>query len=594
MNAAVKIAAPLADWNAVQQVTSQGWPDDLPQSTYALIQRAADRFGDAKALSFFLEAKAHRRTSSWTFRRYFEAVTRTANLFHRLCIGPDDVVALVLPNLPETYFCLWGGEAAGIALPINPLLEPGGIADLLRAAKARIVVTVAPFPGSDLYEKVSAAVAESPDVTDLVTVDLAQSVLGWKALPARLKQAQLVRAAKPLRPGIRVTRYHKAIADVAGDRLESGRTPKGDDVASYFGTGGSTGAPKLAMRTHANEVANTFMSTRMLGDGLAPGEVIFAGLPLFHVNGALVTGLSPLLTGGHVLLGTPQGYRGPGLISRFWDIVEQHRVSFFSGVPTLFSSLMQTSPKGKDLSSLRFAICGAAPMAPELIAQFEQATDIRILEGYGLTEATCVASVNPLDGVRKAGSVGLPLPFQATRIAVLDDQDKWVRDAAIGETGTIALSGPNVFLGYRIEAQNKGLWLTDIDGAQWLNTGDLGALDADGYLWLKGRTKDVIIRGGHNIDPAMIEDAFYAHPAVALAAAIGRADEHAGEVPVVYVELKPGQTVDEAALLAFADERIMERSARPKAIYILPTLPLTAIGKVFKPELRRIDQERLG
>lgn len=579
---------PLASKAEVDAVVAQGWPGDLPVSTYALVASAAERFGDAKALTFFLEARHAGRSESWTFRQYFEQVTRAANVFHRLGIGADDVVAFVLPNLPETYFCLWGGGAAGVVMPINPLLEAGGIADLLRAAKAKVVVTVAPFPGVDLYDKVVAAVHEAPTVTDVVTVDLARHVQGWRALPARFKQAQLRKAAPRLRSGVKLTRYNHAIATVAGDRLESGRTPQGQDLASLFGTGGSTGSPKLARRTHANEIANAFMSSRMLGNAMPEGTVIFAGLPLFHCNGAMATGLSPLLTGAHVLLGTPEGYRGAGVVSGFWSIVERYRVGLLSGVPTLFSSLLQNPPKGQDISSLRFAFCGAAPMSPELIAQFEGATGIAILEGYGLTEGTCVVALNPLTGHRLPGSVGLALPFQETRIAIIDEQERWVREAAANETGTVSLAGPNVFQGYQLDHHNQGLWLTDREGKVWLNTGDLGALDDQGYLWLRGRSKDIIIRGGHNIDPAMIEDAFYAHPAVALAAAIGRPDAHAGEIPVVYIELKPGMAVDEATLMQFAESRIMERAARPKAIEFIEKMPLTAIGKVHKPSLRAL------
>ncbi len=323
-------------------------------------------------------------------------------------------------------------------------------------------------------------------------------------------------------------------------------------------------------------------------------EVTFAGLPLFHVNGAMVTGLAPLFTGGHVLLGTPQGFRGKSVIDRFWEIVAHHRVLTFSGVPTLFSSLLRVSTSAHDLSSLRFAICGSAPMAPELIVQFERATGVKILEGYGLTEATCVAALNPLTGTCKPGSVGLPIPFQEVKIFEEPTQGSDDAMTGTGTSGLVGLRGPNVFQGYLSDSHNAGLWLNDEAGGSWLNTGDLGEIDVEGYLWLRGRSKDIIIRGGHNIDPAIIEDAFFAHPSVALAAAIGRADAHAGEVPVVYVELKPGEQIAADLLQAFAEKQIMERAARPKAVYILPSMPLTAIGKIFKPALRELDLQHAG
>lgn len=582
------ICAPLADQFDVQRVVAEGWPKHLPRSTYDLIAASARRFGDAPALSFFLEADRHQSPAVWGFSDYLKEVTRAANLFGQLGVAAGDVVALILPNLPETYFCLWGSEAAGVALPINPLLEAGGMAELLRASRAKVVVTVQPFPGVDLFDKVVEAVATAPDVEHVVTIGMAHHVRGWKRWPATIKQAQLMQAAPPLRTGIKRTDYRKAVAGLNGAALDSGRVIESGDLASMFGTGGTTGAPKLAQRTHGNEVANAFMSTRTLGDALPAGGVVFAGLPLFHVNGAMVTGLAPLFNGGHILLGSPQGYRGRGMIERFWEIVAHHEVGTFSGVPTLFSSLLRVPTAGHDLSSLKFAICGSAPMAPELIAQFERTTGVKILEGYGMTEATCVVSLNPLPGVCKAGSVGLPAPFQEVRIFKTDGDT--ISPADTGETGAVALRGPNIFQGYLSEHHNQGVWLTDTNGEVWLNTGDLGDLDDDGYLWLRGRAKDIIIRGGHNIDPAVIEDAFFAHPSVALAAAIGRRDAHAGEVPVVYVELKPGEAVSETALIEFANQRIMERAARPKAVRIVPAMPLTAIGKVFKPALREIEE----
>lgn len=581
----------LASATDIRVFESAGWPGDLPSSTYALLQEAARRFGDRPALSFFLETTSHRRPETLSYVDLLRQVTRTANLFHALGVGPDDVVALVLPNLLETHFCLWGGEAAGVVFPINPLQEPEAIADVLRASKARIVVTVAPFPGVDLHDKVVKAIETSPAVQSLVLVELAPHVRGLKRVPAQLVQARLRRRSPAPRQGVKTVTFGRGIGAQPGDRLSSGRIIAPTETAAIFGTGGTTGSPKLARRTHANEVANAWMSSRMIQSGLGLGSTMFSGLPLFHVNGAMVTGLSAFLVGAHVLIGTPQGFRGAGVIDRFWEIAEHHRLTSFSGVPTLFSALLQRPVEGRDLNSLAFAICGAAPMSPELLDQFQRVTGVKILEGYGLTEATCVAAVHALDGVQKIGSVGLPLPFQSVRIGMLDADGRLQRTAEVDEVGAVLLRGPNVFQGYGDPRHERGLWV-EIGDERWLDTGDLGALDADGFLWLKGRSKDLIIRGGHNIDPAMVEDAFYSHPAVELAAAIGRPDAHAGEVPVVYVQLKPGAVVAVDDLAAHAEGRIHERAARPKAVHLIETMPLTAVGKVHKPSLRQIDAER--
>jgi len=581
-------SAPLESLADIQALEASGWPSDLPGSTYDLLRAAAERFGDAPALSFFLETANHRRPQTLSYRGLLAQVTGAANLFHAVGVGSTDVIALVLPNLVETHLCLWGGEAAGVAFPINPLMDVDAIADLLRESGAKAVVTLAPFPGADLHEKVVAALDAAPGVETLVLVDLTPHVRGPKRWAAKVVQARMRRRSASVRHGLKVVDFARALKRMTMERLESGRIPQPQDTASIFGTGGTTGAPKLARRTHANEVANAWMASRMIVSGLSAGSVFFSGLPLFHVNGAMVTGLSAFLLGTHVLIGTPQGFRGKGVIDRFWEIVAHHRVTAFSGVPTLFSALLQRPVAGHDLTRLDFAICGAAPMSPELLDQFQRTTGVKILEGYGLTEATCVAAVHALDGVQKIGSVGLPLPFQAVCIATLDDKGGVERLAEVDEIGSVLLRGPNVFQGYTDRRHDKSLWV-EIDGKQWLDTGDLGLVDTDGFLWLKGRAKDLIIRGGHNIDPAMIEDAFYSHPAVELAAAIGRPDAYAGEVPVVYVQLKPGASADPAELAAHAAGRIHERAARPKAVHLIDVMPLTAVGKVHKPTLRARD-----
>jgi fatty-acyl-CoA synthase len=259
-------------------------------------------------------------------------------------------------------------------------------------------------------------------------------------------------------------------------------------------------------------------------------------------------------------------------------------VSTFSGVPTLYSAVLETPIGDNDLSSLKFAICGAAPMPLALIRAFEAKTGLKIVEGYGLTEGGCVSSVNPPEGGRPPGSIGLPIPYQRMAAVVLDANGRYERMAEIDEIGVIAIKGPNLFSGYLDAHHNTGLWI-DIDGERWLNTGDLGRRDANGYFWLAGRTKELIIRGGHNIDPKIIEDALQRHPAVAVVAAIGSPDAYAGELPVAYVQLKPGLAVTEAELVEHAARTIPEKAAVPKRVKFSSSLPTTAVGKLLKPAL---------
>jgi fatty-acyl-CoA synthase len=592
-------APPITSLADVEAIEAAGWPSDVPTSTYAMLQRGAALDPLAPALSFFLTTAGHRRPQTWSYTELLREITRTANAFQSLGADRDTVIAYILPNLPETHFVIWGGQAAGIVFAINPLLEPASIADLLSAAGAHIVVTLAPFPGTDLWSKVAQAVRDVDSVRHVVLVNLADAANGPKSIVAKAmakREEWKLHGRRGLAgalPGnVVIQQYRTLCSAQPGDHLVSGRTIAPDDYSSYFCTGGTTGTPKIAMRRHRNEVANVTSAMYGMSDSIRAGKNIFCGLPLFHVNAVLVTGLIPFANGAHVILGTPQGYRADGLVSAFWDIVQRHRIHFFSGVPTLYSTLLEYETDGHDLSSLEYGLCGAAPLPVDLMRRFEQATGVKILEGYGLTEGTCVSTGNPAHGERRPGSIGIRIPFQQMKAVHLDDHSAYVRDCHTGEIGSLVISGPNVFAGYRVEEHNKNLWIDCGDEQLWLNTGDLGYQDSEGYFWLTGRKKELIIRGGHNIDPAQIEQPLYAHPAIQLAAAVARPDAKAGELPVAYVQLREGATANEQELLDFAHQHIGERAARPKAVHIIEQMPQTAVGKIFKPALsqREIEQ----
>jgi fatty-acyl-CoA synthase len=584
----------VANVEDVLAIEAQEHLADLPSSTYEMICRGAAINPMAPALSFFATADDLRSAECWTYSELVRDVTRTANMFTRLGVQRDSVVAYVLPNLAETHFVIWGGEAAGIVCAINPLLEGEAIGELLNASGASVLVTLAPFPGTDLWQKVQALLRKVPGLQHLVLVNPADRMPGERGLAARmLQRAECstlhgpggIHGAVPAHVGIHD--FSTAIARESGAALSSARVMSIDDVSSFFCTGGTTGVPKIAIRRHGNEVANARNVGQFLGESIGPGKTIFCGLPLFHVNAVIVTGLLAFSRGAHVVLGTPQGYRGEGVVKHFWEIVEHYRINFFSGVPTLYGSLLDVPVGEHDISSLEYGLCGAAPMPVELLRTFQDRTGIRILEGYGLTEGTCVSSVNPPLGERRAGSIGLRLPGQAMKAVVVDETGRYVRDCVADEIGQLVISGPNVFVGYTRPEQNSGIWMEGGDGGLWLITGDLGRCDADGYFWLTGRKKELIIRGGHNIDPAAIEEPLHRHPAVQIAAAVGRPDMHAGELPVAYVQLKPGTTATEADLAEFLRHEINERAALPKGIRIVEAMPLTGVGKIFKPALRR-------
>jgi fatty-acyl-CoA synthase len=551
----------------------------LPRTSYEALAATAARTPDAKALSFF-SADAFAQAFVWTYADLLADVTRAANAFHELGVAPEHPVAFVLPNLPETHFVIWGGETAGAALAINPYFEPAQIANLIKTARARVLVALAPNPAVDLWTKLASSLDALPDLKTVALVD-AMSYAGARAGPRDLSAFSLT--------GVDVVDFRDCLRAQPADRLLAPQAVSSDTICSYFCTGGTTGAPKIAVRTHRNEIFDAWSAAHMVETRQSPRTAL-CGLPLFHVNAQLVTGLQAWMRGDHVVLATPEGYRGRNVIARFWEIVAHYRVTTFSGVPTIFSALMNVPTARADISGLEFALCGAAPMPAKLIADFEAKTGLKIIEGYGLTEGGCVCSVNPSAGERRAGSIGLRIPYQQMMAAILDDAGHFVRKADTDEIGAILIHGPNVFCGYLDPRHNTGLWV-EIDSVSWLNTGDLGRQDPDGYFWLTGRRKELIIRGGHNIDPKLIEDAFQGHPAVAMAAAIGSPDAYAGEVPVAYVQLKPGASATEQELLEFAAGRIPERAAVPKHVRIVPALPLTNVGKILKPALQQREAE---
>lgn len=526
------------------------------RSTHELIEAGAQANPDATALYFLLSGEAWETPVEICYRDFLGRVTQSANLFHDLGVGPSDVVTYILPNLPQTHFALWGAETAGIANPINPLLEPAQIRDIMLSAKTKILVALGEHSSSDIWAKVEAIREEVPTLTGIVRV------MG----PSNESQA--------------IYGYEEVIDRYRAEKLDSGRRIEPGEVCSLYHTGGTTGTPKLARRTHMNEMFSAAICSMALD--ISGGSTMMCGLPLFHANAPLLTGLAPLSVGASIVLLSPSGYRDPGVIQNFFRIAERYRVDSFMTVPTVLSMLLDVPVEGLDLSRLRYAICGAAPLSLQVFRAFEERTGLKLLEGYGLTEATVVSSCNPRDGERKVGSVGLRIPYQQMKTAILDDDGEYLRDCRTDEIGVIVLRGPNVFQGYVEEAHEQGAW---VDG-DWLNTGDMARMDEDQYFWLTGRKKELIIRGGHNIDPAVVEEVLYRIEGVADAAAVGQPDRHAGEVVVAFVTPKAGVDLEANDILRYCRENISERAAIPKKVHIIDPMPVTAVGKIFKPALR--------
>ncbi|MBC2837010.1 acyl-CoA synthetase [Paragemmobacter straminiformis] len=564
--------ANLADLKAIE--AEMPWDKrDVARTLHSFLRRARDSHGARPAISFQILSDPKAKALTLTWEALFAEVTQAANMLRAQGVGESDVVAYVLPNCLETAVVLLGGAVAGIVNPINPLLEAEQISAILRETGAKVVVTLRAFPKTDVAQKVAEAVKHAPKVRVVLEVDLLRYLT-----PPKSWIVPLLRPKDAVSHAAVVRGLRDEMARHRSDALEftEGRE---DRVAAYFHTGGTTGMPKVAQHKVSGMVYNGWLGQRLL---FRETDVVMCPLPLFHVFAAYPVLMSMIASGAHVVFPTPAGYRGEGVMDNLWKLVERWRCTYLITVPTALAALMQR-PIDADITSLKSAFSGSAALPVELYARFKKATGIDIIEGYGLTECTCLVAVNPPEGEKKIGSVGLPFPY--THLRILQKTGEGFRECGVDEVGEICVANPGVYEGstYTEVDKNRDLFAE----GRFLRTGDLGRVDADGYVFITGRAKDLIIRGGHNIDPATIEDALMKHEAVAMVGAIGQPDAHAGELPCAYVELVKGQDVGAEALLAFAAAHIGERAAVPKYIEVLPDLPKTAVGKVFKPDLRR-------
>lgn len=523
-----------------------------------LLTRAASEHGDNIALTWLRDADPATPAVHVSYAELLDGVRRAANLFHRLGIGEGDAVAIMAPNLPETQFALWGAEWAGSAFPLNVLLEVGHAASLVRAANAKVLVAFGPHAQLPIWQR-ALEVAERAGVA-------------------------LVAIGTEAADGAPV--LNRLLQDERGDCLDFERPLARDTSAALFHTGGTTGAPKLARHLHGNQVHTSWSAS--LYYGLGPQDVLFNPFPVFHVAGAFVYGSSAFVTGARQVLPPPLGMRDAGFAGRLWDFVEREAVTVMCCVPTTLAMILQTARSETGDLPVRLFLTGGSPLPTGLADAVEQRFARPVRNILGMTECAGLISVEPAGGPRMPGSTGLRLPFaEVEAVAARPGGADISRPCREGETGVIVVRGPHVGPGYTDTSRNPGTF----EGG-WLITGDLGHVDGEGRVFVTGRAKDVIIRGAHNIDPSVIEEAMSRHPEVEMCAAVGLPDRHAGEVPVAYVVPKPGATVTEAELLEHARPNIPEPPARPRSVTVLDQMPLTAIGKIFKPALRRMATEQ--
>lgn len=562
MNTVRQIPTTLAE---VEEVEQTPWQDRLmAQNVYAAIARSANAWPDRPAIHFLAHGQLDDEPETILYRDLLARITATANLLRDLGIGDTDVVTLLMPIIPETQYFLWGSETAGIANPVNPFLEVDHIVGICKAAGTKVLVACDPSISPDPWPKAEAVKAALPDIT-------------------------LIRVGGPSASTSDVVSYEEAIAGVADDRLTFDREFHLDDVAAYFHTGGTTGVPKLARHTQKGLMLHSWTFGNCMPDptDTRHGPQHYPlGIPLFHVGGGTCYSLMPFVWGRTVTMLGAEGYRNPNTLRDFYANCARLGWTKIPIVPTVWSMLLQMPVGDHDLSRVEYGGVGGSTLSVEVANAAMKKLGIPLVEGWGMTETHGFATINPYLGDIRVGSVGLRQPYMQVRIVEPDGKGGIARDCDTDEIGLVVVRGPQVFGGYLDEVHDSKAWLDGDRHSGWFDTGDLGRLDADGYVWLTGRAKDLIIRGGHNIDPATIEDVLYQHPSVELAAAVGRPDKRVGEIPVAYVQFGVGKSETEDTLKAFVAERIPERAANPVEIIAMTEMPLTGVGKIFKPQLR--------
>ncbi|RRH86942.1 acyl-CoA synthetase [Variovorax beijingensis] len=541
------------------------------RSTYEIFRNAGAAFGGKTALTFLRTGNPADAPIRWSYAGLLARIHQTANMLHAMGVGPQDAVAVLLPGCLEYHLALWGGEAAGIVQPLNPLLTDEKLVALMTAGRAKVLIAYGSDSESGMWSKAMRLRGQVPTLTTVLRVaphDEAPGAAG--ALPEGVADFDALRAAQP------------------SDHLVSGRDIAPTDIAAYFHTGGTTGAPKLARHSHGAQVFTAWASVQVAG--MNEQGISINGYPLFHVAGVLPASLASLSAGMEVIIPTTSLLRNKEVLANYWKLVEKYRPTSLSAVPTVLAALANVPLDGADISSIGYCRTGAAVLSPELAARFERLFGLHVHESLGMTEMAGISTITPPGVDGPAGCVGFPLPYMRMRIVALDESGNASdRELPPGEQGMVLFKSPNLFSGFVDPADNAKAFTAD----GWLATGDLGWIDGDGRLNLSGRSKDLIIRSGHNIDPKVIEDALGAHPAVQLCAAVGAPDAYAGELPVVFATLVPGASATEDELLAFTAARVDEAPAKPRSVTVIEHMPMTNVGKIYKPELRAMAASRV-
>ncbi len=546
------------------------WPQGVPKTidypdipVHALLRNTAKAHPDWPAIRFYGKTLAYRELDTQADR--FAAGLR------RIGVKPGDRVSLLLPNTPHFFVAFFGVLRAGATVvQTNPLYTPRELEALYNDAGVETVVAMDIF-----WPNLGPAKART-GVKRVVICDVAEF------LPTPLRQLYPIRRRGDLKKHHQwplhipsepwVHRFRELLAAPPEPGVEPPVNPR-EDVAVLQYTGGTTGVPKGAMLTHRNLVANALQTASWLPKGTTAQERFLGVIPLFHVYGLTTALTGPVALAAEVVL-----HPNPREIKAILKLINKTRPTIFPGVPTLYIGILRHPKLSKyDLHSIKACISGSAPLPNEVRHEFDRVTGGKLVEGFGLTEASPVTHSNPLEGLIKE-CIGIPVPDTDSKIVDMEDPSK---DLAQGEVGELAVAGPQVMKGYWHKPEETANVLHN----GWLLSGDIAKMDADGYFYIVDRKKDMILCSGYNVYPREVEEVLYMHPAVQEAAAIGVADAYRGESVKAYVVLKPGMTATAEEIIGFCKGKLAPFKV-PKAVAFEKELPKTMVGKVLRRELK--------
>ncbi len=511
--------------------------------------------------------------ASLTYRQLQEQVTRFAAALQKLGVQKGDRVAIMLPNTPQFVIAFFGALKAGATVVnTNPTYTPRELEHQLKDSGAETIVLLSPF-----YERLKSIQDSVPTKRAIIT-DIQEYVGGlFKGMVAKSLRKENLLVDVPEREGV----YHWATVMQMGQTY----TPVDiapDDIALFQYTGGTTGVPKAAMLTHRNLVTNAMQVAAWMPKLQRGKPKVMGALPFFHVYGMTVALLFSVYLGGTVII-----VPNPRPIDNVMKVIHHERCDIFPGVPTMYTAIINHPEVHKyDLRSVEACISGAMALPVEVQRKFEEITGGRLVEGYGLTEASPVTHCNPIYGKRKAGSIGLPFPNTDARIVDLNTGEP----LPVGEVGELCVKGPQVMKGYWNRPEETALTI-DEDG--WLHTGDIARMDEDGYFYIVDRKKDIIIASGYNIIPREVEEVLYMHPKVLEAVVAGVPDPYRGETVKAYIVLKEGEQATAEEIIEFCRQHLAPYKV-PKLVEFRSELPKSQVGKFLRRVLVEEEKRKLA